>query len=395
MRLVDGRSWAVLPTLVINWAVFAQIVSFQGLVLWVAATSLLCWFMVSAVMAIPRRVLAWVIALGLPPILAAAAEFFGGTNSGSIARASFVACGLTTAAALIASTRYARLVLVPMTLLLVCALALGAAGNAIAWVGAWVVAAGFTLVILGPYGEHELITKERLRFLVLVLSFAGLAAVAAAAVADLVIRQPWVVHPQGLIPKDEPTPTPSSSSSAPALAEESGGLADLLAALGSISIKLATALAVVAVIWLGVNVVIRFIVAIGWRLGLRELETGTTREQVLGAWSWARLRLAQRDQSLPVHLSPDVAVRWAADAGRPELAELAALVAPVAFGASAQPTPDEAYRAWVLADEIEFLARGKTLRTRWRHARRSISSVRLDLARQAMDLNQRAAGVPS
>ncbi len=396
MRLVDGRSWAVLPTLVINWAVFAQIVSFQGLFLWVAATSLACWFVVSVALNGHRRLLAWITAVGLPLVFAVMAEFIGGTSSGSIARAAFVTCGLTAAAALIAVTRYARLALIPMIMLLVCALALGAAGNAIAWVGAWVVAAGFSLVILGPYAEHELIPLQRMRFLVIVLGTAGLFAVLAAAIADLVIRKPWVVHPEGLLPRDEATPTPMpSSSSEPAVPPETDSLGDLLSALGAIAEKALILLGVILAIWLVVSVARRIFVAIGWRIGLRELETGLPRDQVLGAWSWVRLRLVQRDQPLPLHLSPDVAVRGAESEGRAELAELAALVAPVAFGSDIQPTPEQAYRAWELADEIDFASRGATWRLRWKYSRRSIGATRLELAHQAVDFSQRAAGVPS
>lgn len=399
MRLVDGRSWAVLPTLAINFAVFAQILSFQGLVLWVVSTSIVSWFVVSVCLKSHRRTFAWIAGLLMPLAFAALAEFIGGTSSGSIARAAFLSCGLTSAAAIMGVTHYSRLLLVPMTFLLVSALALGATGNAVAWVGAWVVAAGFSLMILGPYSEHELLPCERLRFVAIVMGIGGLAAVVGTAAATALVQQPWIVHPKGLtLQTEDPPSLPSvgvGTGRAETPSQAPANPSDLLNSLGSFALKAFGIIAIALIIWLVIGIGRRLLVVIGWRLELRQLETGFPREQVLGAWTWTRLKLAQHDQPLPLHLSPDVAVSWAADNGQTDLAKLAELVAPVAFSGNTQPTPEQASRAWELAYEIDYASRGTTWRQRWTWSLRSINATRLDLEHQTLTRSQRAADVSS
>ncbi len=399
MPQLDGRSWAVLPTLFVNWAVLAQILSFRGLVLWIVVPSITCWLLVSVALANSRRLLAWTASLTLPFAFVAVAELIGGSTSGPISRTTFMSCGLTAVASLIAMTQYARLCLIPMILLLASGLALGASGDAVAWVGIWMVAAAFTLVILGPYSEHELLAFRRLRFMASIMALSGVVSVAGAAAAVLVVRSPWVVQVSGNSTQGTSAiDSDKANSGSPSLDPAQGASAvsmDIVNGLGALALKAFTLVLIGLVLYFVVGIARRMLISIGWRVGLRGLETGSTRQQVLGAWSWIRLRLVQRDQPLPLHLSPDVAVRWAESEGRAELAELAALVAPVAFGSDIQPTPEQAYRAWELADEIDFASRGATWRLRWKYSRRSIRATRLELAHQAVDFNQRAAGVPS
>jgi hypothetical protein len=146
----------VLPPLVVSWAVFAQVVSFRGPLLWVVVGSAITWVVVGALLSAHRVVPAMLAGMSGTLLLAGAADWAGGTTSGPLARSTLLAAGLVVAALILAFSPVPHLSLAPMLALLCAALALGAAGSAMVWIGAWVIAAACSLVILGPEGPRLL-----------------------------------------------------------------------------------------------------------------------------------------------------------------------------------------------------------------------------------------------
>lgn len=360
-----ASSAALWPTLAATWLAFAQVLSFQGLAIWVVGGSVLTGLVTQAAALSGRRLLAAAFGAGVTVVVTSLANSLGGESAGPVTRSALMACGVTAAMAVLLSTRYPASLLAPSLLLLGGALGLGATGAAPWTVGIWAVAAAATLAMLGPYPGPDLADRRRLLPFALVLGAVGLAAVVAVAVSSAVLGEAWTVAGStrpgslfGATPSGsavDPTPTGALPASGLAWVEPLLVLLAMLAGLALVVIVIAALLR-------------RAVAAVRWSLLHRRLSRGAPESRVIGAWTWARLRLARDDRRLPSSASPDVAARLAAADGDAPLERLADLAATVAFNPAAQATTLEADEAWLLALEVTATPVGATLRDRWRRS---------------------------
>lgn len=401
--LLASPAWAPVPMLVVGWAVFAQVVSFRGLLAWVMLGSALTWLVVGALLTAHRRLLGMAVGMLGTTLLALAADRVGGSTSGPLARSTLIAAGLVVAALLLAFTRVPALSLLPMLGMLGCGLALGAAGSAVAWIGAWVVAAACSLVILGPYGSALLAERDRLRTLAGLVAGVGIAAVMVAVVASVMLGQPWMVAgveanwqaPPALVAQSEPDvplPPPASASTSSSASTSPSGLRSETAPAAPTSVIVPASNRSVApppaapppwLLWAALVVAVLALwslllglLLLAWFLGRRlvatarwgwlrvQLGSGSPEARVIGAWTWTRLRLARNGQPLPAWAAPDAAIRWASASGNPDLAALANLTAGVAFNPAGRASEVDACRAWQRARSALRRADSATLRHR-------------------------------
>ena len=401
VRTLDVRAWAPLPTLLVCCAVLAEVVSLRGLLLGVVAGSVGLWAVVGALLTAGHRWIGWLVGFVGTGVVALAADRLGGSTSGPLARSSLLACGLVVAALLLARTAWPMLLLLPMLGLLGSAVALGSGKDALLWCGTWSVAAGMTLVMLGPYGSVLLSHRQRLIPLLTALLCVGLGATAAGVAATAVLGQPWqmrhtdggvdlralVAAPVALLlapladtsrplpppadtgttaplpPPAPPPPTDTKASlppPAPPPPTDTGTTAPPPSPPPSMWRVLLAGLLWALVLWLLVWALLtagRFLVRWGaaralWLGERRRLRQGSNRARVIGAWTWARLRLARAGVPPPRWTAPDVAVEWASRAGNDDLSTLAALTSEVAFNSVGDPTEQGARDAWRLADRV-------------------------------------------
>jgi len=369
VRTLDVRAWAPLPTLLVCCAVLAEVVSLRGLLLGVVAGSVGLWAVVGALLTAGHRWIGWLVGFVGTGVVALAADRLGGSTSGPLARSSLLACGLVVAALLLARTAWPMLLLLPMLGLLGSAVALGSGKDALLWCGTWSVAAGMTLVMLGPYGSVLLSHRQRLIPLLTALLCVGLGATAAGVAATAVLGQPWQMrHTDGGVDLRALPAAPVALLLAP-LADTSrplpppadtGTTAPPPSPPPSMWRVLLAGLLWALVLWLLVWALLtagRFLVRWGaaralWLGERRRLRQGSNRARVIGAWTWARLRLARAGVPPPRWTAPDVAVEWASRAGNDDLSTLAALTSEVAFNSVGDPTEQGARDAWRLADRV-------------------------------------------
>lgn len=381
-------AWALWPMTAATWIAFAQVVSFQGLAIWVIGGSLLTALAVLPLAQAGRRAWAFVAMVAMTLLVPVLAETLGGTAAGPVTRASLMACSAVGAMALVLPGRY-PVALVPISLLLLMgAIGLGAAERAPWLVGLWSVAAAVTIAMVGPFRQHNLRDRRRLVPFALMLVGVGSVAVVAIALVAPWLTDPWTIPGSGSItataegaapelpapPTTEVTPIthpPSTAESAPVAPEPP--VSELPWLLIALLVVLALFLLIVLVL-----LVARLVVwLLWWRLRL-SLSSGTPEQRVIGAWTWLRLRRARMDRPLPRHVSPDVAVTWAVAAGEPDVLAVARLAASVAFNPSGALAPDHADRAWAAA-RAAGRPTGGTLRSRWRWAGRTPARVRSTL----------------
>lgn len=129
-----------------------------------------------------------------------------------------------------------------------------------------------------------------------------------------------------------------------------------------------------------------------WSRLRRSLSTGTPEQRAVGAWTWLRLRRARVDRPLPVSVSPDVAVPWAAAAGEPDVLAVASVASSVAFNPAGSVSAAEADGAWSAARAGGRMPSG-SLRARWRWLARTPAWVSRGLP-QAPDLTVVGAHLP-
>jgi len=431
-RLLAPAAWASLPTLVVGWAVFAQVVSFRGLVTWVVLGSLGVWLLVGALLSAGRVWRAMAIGMPATVLLALAADRLGGATSGPLARSTLLVVGLVVAAQLLAFSRVPALSLLPMLAMLACGLALGAAGSAFAWIGAWVVAAACSLLILGPYGSNMLAARERLRSLATLIALVGVAAVLVASIASALLGRPWMVagveaNWQGPPAVVATADNPPVVEAAPAMAD-APPLADLAAEASPVIAPSAATAAIVPaatrtvappppalpswVLWFALAVAVlglwlvlmaglllawfvgRRLVAWGrWRLLRLRLSSGTPEARVIGAWTWMRLRMAWLGTPLPAWVSPDTAAEWSGSWGNPDLVALADLTAALAFNPAGRSSTSQGAQAWRLARLALRAAQSGTLRDRI--ARAGVGPPVNPLTSLASGLDERSTVVQS
>jgi len=378
----DSRShWVLWPTLIMSWIAFAQILSFQGLAIWVVGGSILTALVVLTVVRARRRLLSLLAMVVMTFAAPALAEWLGGDTAGPITRASLMACGVTGAMAVILHTRYPLALLIPSLLLLGGAMGLGAAGSAPWPVGGWAVAAASTAAALGPYRNADLRDRRRLIPFAGLLSLAGVIGIAMLTLASAVFSRPWTI-PGSASGGDGPIESrPVVTDPAPIIvAPDQFDLWKLLLAvvaliaatvLIGVVLLLLAAIVVIPLMFLGRQVLIAF----QWRRERRRLQRGDPNARAVGAWTWVRLRRARYEEPLPVSASPDVAVRWASDSHEPDVLKVAQIVQKVAFATDGYITRTDNRRVWPAAIAAGRRPRGASLRDRWRWGRRTVKAT--------------------
>jgi hypothetical protein len=192
IQVRDPRRAVVLPLLVVTWLVALQVLSFRGVAIWVVLGSLLCVYVVGGLFESGRIKIGLFVAAVLPVGVALLADVLGGSTAGPLARSTLIVCGLASVATAIAFTRYRSLSVLVMTVMFGAVLGLGAAQSVGVWVGVWIVAAGYTLVLLGPYRRTEL-RGDRARSVANVLVSVGVLGVLGFTVAGAFIGTPWTI----------------------------------------------------------------------------------------------------------------------------------------------------------------------------------------------------------
>jgi len=374
--------WPLLPTLAVTWLVFAQALSFGGLVLWVIVPSLAQVLLVRVIARTGLVTVGYVAAAVLTPMWALAANTLGGFYSGPVARSALLASGLTLAGLVMLDSRRPVLVLVPSGLLLIGALGLGAAAASVVFTGLWMCAAILTLLMLGPYTREDLRAGARLVLVARTMLIGGLVAVVGSTVAVSFMGSPW--QSTGLIPT-----TLLSPDDATGRTSIFDAFVDALV-VGSLAVvreffppatpvpgptplwleftRWAIVLGLVALIAL--PLVRRGYAWVAWRLLRDRLRSGDARERALGAWTWARMRRAWREEALPEWASPDIVQPAAEDAGDERLATIATIAMRAAYDPITPVTDEEADAAWAAALELDTLDDEVTVAQVWRWAAR-------------------------
>lgn len=377
--------WAPWPMLLVTWIAFAQVVSFQGLAIWIAAGSIATAVVVDLASTISHRALPLVAMAVMTVGVPALAEWVGGNSAGPITRASLMACAAAGAMAVVVRTRYPHAIVPIALVLLIGALGLGAA-SLVPWiVGLWVVAAGLAITMAGPLRRDDLADPGRRRAFAFLLIGAGLVAVLALTTLAPFLRSPWTIPgagtvavgaaaPASLAPAalapvasapDDASAMPTPPSATPSAAQPVA--ADEDPTLSWIVVVLLIAL-VLILLALVVALLRRGWAALRWWQLHRRLASGTPVQRAIGAWTWVRLRRARHDMALPPHVSPDVAVVWARDAGEPDVLAVATVAAAAAYGTSDRLMGSDADHAWASARNADPYVPWKT---RWRHAART------------------------
>jgi hypothetical protein len=205
-------AWAPFPTLAVAWIAFAQVLSFQGLAIWVIAGSTLTAVAVGGIARARHVPMAMLLGVAFTAGVPYLASTLGGDSAGPIVRASLMACGVSAAMAVLLHTRTPLAMLAASLMLLGGALGLGAAGHAVWLVGLWTVAALLTLTMLGVYTRDDLSQPRRRRALALTMIVVGLAGVVGLMLLGAVYGTPWTVPGAGPTISPSPTPTPSVTS---------------------------------------------------------------------------------------------------------------------------------------------------------------------------------------
>jgi hypothetical protein len=371
------KPWPILPTLIVNWIAFAQALAFSGLVVWVVVASLSAIGVMQAAFRAGFRKTAYGSGLVLTILWAAGSEAFAGPYEGPTTRAALLACGLTVASMILLQSRLPILILAPAVMLFAASLGLGAAGSAAAIVGMWIVAAITTILMLGPYTAQDLAGRARMAIVVRTLLIGGLVGVGATLVASWFMGKPWVSA--SLVPTQLVAPyTPGEPGAAFSLFDTVViGLVTLFQAFippvgAQPGIPLLWVQIVKWIIWVAVVVTIGWPFArrlwawASWRVLRAKLSRGDARQRVIGAWTWARLRLAWRDAPLPIWASPDVAIAMAAERDDEHLLMIAQTASRAAYNPRAVVTDEEADQAWNAALEMDILGDEVTVMDYWR-----------------------------
>lgn len=402
-----ASAWVIWPTTAATWLAFAQVVTFQALALFVIGGSVVVALSVTALCRAGRRLLGVAALMTLTLGCAWLAEVLAGNTSGPVTRATLMACGVTGAMALMLNTRYPVAILPASLVLLGGALGLGAAEQVPWLAGLWAVAAALTIAMLGPYRQVDLRDRRRLVPFALMLLVPGLVAVMVIVVLAPVMTDAWTIPGSGQVAvlptpspsavSPTPSPSPSASSTPSSVAPSSSSSASVVPptaapappaeevdAVSPSSLLSWLQVALVLLLLILVLLVLallawRLWVALLWRRLRRRLDSGSPRHRAIGAWTWLRMRRLRHDSSLPVSVSPDVALAWARDAGEADVLAIAQVVAPVAFDDVLPVAEKDAARAWAAALSGGRLPQG-SVRQGWRWALRTPGWVRARLA---------------
>lgn len=376
--------WPLLPTLMVNWLFYAQLLSFAGVVLWVVLPSLAQIVIVRGIMRTGLRNLAFVVGAVLTPAWALAADVFGGAYSGPVARSALVVSGLTLAGLVLLTTRMPILILLPAGAMMLGALGLGAAGASEALAGLWACAGIATLLMIGPYRREDLRERSRVLLVVRALLISGLTAVAGTTIASSMMGRPWTssgLLPTMLLGPMDPNGRPSFFDAVLTglltLVQSFTTPASLTPGVSLPWVEIARwAILVLIVSQIALPLLRRGYAWLEWRILRERLLAGDARQRALGAWTWTRMRRQWRDDPLPGWASPDIIQALAEEAGDEQLSFLAGLARRIAYDPTGEVTDDEADQAWAIAMEMDTLEDEVTVAEFWRWSRHRPGRVR-------------------
>lgn len=331
MRPVAVGRMAVLPLLIANWLAFSQLVSATGVIVWVGGGSLLTVLVYISLRDRGHRNRATLVGVLLALAFPLLAEFFGGSNEGPISRSTLIACAGAFAMAMLACSHRPRLLVVPAVLVFCGYLALATQPSPIWVVTMWVLGLIATMLIFSGYAPHDWRADVRAASLLIQVAILSIAVTGTYALLSPLLGEHWSVTES----------LPSTTSSIPP--ESQWSIMDILRGIG---IALLTGIA----LGLTLMLIWSLLAALLWQRRRLQLRKGDPTASIAGAWHWVMLRRRQYACPLPPSASPDIAAHMAREAGEPELARLAELVASVAYDMQFAPTELQAKEAWTMAD---------------------------------------------
>ncbi len=246
-------------------------------------------------------------------IWAEAVNIYGGDISGPIARSTFVVSVGTAFAVALIDSPAPSMFLVPVGGIILGAMTLGGAGEVGLIAIATVVSAVVTLALIERKRRRWLIPAPAklatlALSLILVVTMAAVVSVmqvyrtgthtqAGSSTVDPSIRPPWQPTPT---PTPTPTPSPSSTTTPtpPPLPPPEDSL--LVKALPYLLLLILIVAVVLLTLWIWHR----------WKLARlrRHLRSGTPAQRTIGAWLWAKNRLAARGIPFAANVSPDLMV---------------------------------------------------------------------------------------
>lgn len=353
---------AIAPLLLVNWIAFAPLLSGHGLIIWVIGGSLFSAWASFTLWGAHRRMWSLLAVLVLTALIPLLADSLGGQSAGPIARASFMAVGTSGAMAILVQTRYPASAIVASLLLIAGALGLGSAEQGVWITLLWALSVMVSLALLGPYAPSFLSGRARIVHLGLAIALILGLVVGIQLATSLLITDPWTA---GGVAAPRQDPTAIVAAFIAAL-----GNAFTAANAGHLLMWAAGILALLLLASAFVLIVARCLVTYAWwRLRIK-LKAGSTRQQVVGAWTWLRMQSLCNDRPLPLYVSPDVAHEWSRVVGSLEVLIVAEAVAPVAYGGDCKVRPETAKGAWQAARLTELSPSG-SLAKRWRRSLRT------------------------
>jgi len=178
----------------------AHLLSFRGVVIWVAGGSLVAGLVVQSLAAHRQRLVAIAGILVFTAAVPVLAKVVGGHTSGPITRATFIATGVTAVMALMLRTSLPVAIIPASLMLFAGVLGLGAATDVPWMVGIWAVFQAATLAMIGPYTREHLRDRRRIVPFALWLAGSGLLAVLALALVSPFLGHPWTIPGAGDTP---------------------------------------------------------------------------------------------------------------------------------------------------------------------------------------------------
>ena len=394
--------WVLWPLVCVAWLGMAHLLSFRGVVIWVAGGSLVAGLVVQSLAAHRHRLVAIAGILVFTAAVPVLAKVVGGHTSGPITRATFIATGVTAVMALMLRTSLPVAIIPSSLMLFAGVLGLGAATDVPWMVGIWAVFQAATLAMIGPYTREHLRDRRRIVPFALWLAGSGLLAVLALALVSPFLGHPWTIPGAGDTPVQSALGPAPRSTTEPAAGSQatSGTLLHNTTTLRtphatptltghaiprstphatpratphtkpratqvrahhlasprtkperprSLLFRILLLLVILILACCVIVLVIAGIQALRWyRLRVR-LNMGSPEQRAIGAWTWVRARRVRYDHPLPIHVSPDVAISWARSSAEPEVRTVAEIAAQVAFHESGRLEADIADRAWTAA----------------------------------------------
>ena len=306
----------------------------------------------------------------------------GGDLSGPIARSTLITAAGTAAALGLAACRAPAAFLAPVAGIVLGAVLLGSAAEVAYVAVATAIAAMLALAWLESGGRKWLLAPRAVGAVVAMTLFSGGASVVALILQHQVdTNATVVVAPDLALPTlrppwdtSSPTPAPTPTASSPAAQTPSSTTRPArLPASEANSAWLRLALAVFALVLLTMVLLIlaRWLwVRWAWSRLRRRLQSGTPEEQVIGAWWWAKYRLAHHGMIVSDSQSPDELATTDLSSRLPRsvtlpFQDLSRLTSRVAFAGRLPFDPGAPAAAWQTADEVNRAASELLITNRW------------------------------